>query len=78
MNKRKTGLKTTKDVFSVSKHENYLLSAEGSGESLSPLFKLVTTFIHRKGKVHKSHLRVPKDSPLASCYSSSGTIQKTS
>lgn len=78
MNKRQTDLKRTEDVFSVSKYENYLLSTEDSGESLRPLLKLVTTFAHKKGTAHKSHLSVPQDSPLASCYTSSGIVQKTS
>lgn len=68
MNKKKTVLKRTEDVFSVSKY----------GESLGSLFKLVTTFAQKKGKVHKAHLSVPQDSLLASYYISSGTIQKTS
>lgn len=78
MNKRQTDLKRTEDVLSVLKHENYLLSTEDSGESLRPLLKLVTTFAHTKGRAHKSHLSVPQDSPLASCYTSSGIVQKTS
>lgn len=63
MNRRQTGLKRTE-----SKYENYLLSPEGSEESLIPLFKLVTTFAHKKGTAHKSHLSM--------C--SSATTQKTS
>lgn len=49
MNKRQTGPKRTKDVFSVSKYENYLLGTEGIEESLIPLFKLTTIFAHKKG-----------------------------
>lgn len=78
MNKRQTDLKRTDDIFSVSKYENYLLRTEDSGEPLRPLLKLVTTFAHKKGIAHKSHLSVPQDSPLASCYTSSGIVQKTS
>lgn len=40
MNKKKTVLKRTEDVFSVSKYR----------ETLSSLFKLVTTFAQKKGK----------------------------